>query len=107
MDVNHKSRRDMCEALGVSYSTFTCWVTGQKYPRIDKIEALAKYFGIQKADLIEKEQTEEQGAANETLENIIARLRMNADFRRTVEAVNALDAEKLNGLQQMLLAFMK
>ncbi|WMJ85458.1 helix-turn-helix domain-containing protein [Anaerocolumna sp. MB42-C2] len=53
MELNNKTRNDICSELGVSYSTFTDWVNGNIYPRIDKIEMLAKYFGIEKADLIE------------------------------------------------------
>lgn len=48
-----KTNRDMCAALGVSYSTFYDWVTAVKYPRIDKIEKMANYFGVSKADLVE------------------------------------------------------
>ena len=32
---------------------FTDWVKGNSYPRIDKIELMANYFGISKADLVE------------------------------------------------------
>ncbi len=54
MDINNKTRKDMCSALGVSYSTFTDWVNGNKYPRIDKIEMMANFFHISKADLVEE-----------------------------------------------------
>ncbi len=54
MNKHQKSRNDMCEALGVKYTTFTDWVKGNSYPRIDKIELMANYFGISKADLVEK-----------------------------------------------------
>ena len=53
MNKHQKSRNDMCEALGVKYTTFTDWVKGNSYPRIDKIELMANYFGISKADLVE------------------------------------------------------
>lgn len=54
MNKYEKSRQDMCEALGVKYTTFTDWVKGNAYPRIDKIELMANYFGISKADLVEE-----------------------------------------------------
>ena len=54
MDINGKTRQDMCDALGVKYTTFTDWVKGNTYPRIDKIELMANYFGISKADLVEE-----------------------------------------------------
>ena len=56
MEVKGKSRNDISEALGISYFTVSDWVNGKKYPRMDKVEMLANYFGIQKSDLIEKKE---------------------------------------------------
>ena len=53
MDLHGKTRNEICEALGVKYTTFSDWVNGNSYPRIDKIELLANYFGIEKSDLVE------------------------------------------------------
>lgn len=53
MKANNKTRKDVCEDLGFSYYTFSDWVNGKKYPRMDKVEMLAEYFGILKSDLIE------------------------------------------------------
>lgn len=49
-----KSQSEVAESIGVARSTFTEWIKGNKYPRIDKIELLANYFGILKSDLIEE-----------------------------------------------------
>lgn len=54
MDINDKDRKTVCADLGISYTTFTDWVKGNTYPRIDKIELLANYFGVSKADLVEE-----------------------------------------------------
>ena len=43
----------IAEDIGVAPSTFNEWMKAKKYPRIDKIEMLANYFGILKSDLIE------------------------------------------------------
>ena len=56
MNENNKSRKEVSAALGVSYYTFSDWVNGKKYPRMDKVERLANYFGILKSDLIEDKQ---------------------------------------------------
>lgn len=53
MKLHNKTRNDICEALGIKYTTFTDWVKGNTYPRIDKIELMANYFGIEKSDLVE------------------------------------------------------
>ena len=54
MDINDKDRKTVCADLGISYTTFTDWVKGNTYTRIDKIELLANYFGVSKADLVEE-----------------------------------------------------
>lgn len=46
-------RNKICKDLNIPYNTLTDWINGNVYPRIDKIELLANYFGIQKSDLIE------------------------------------------------------
>lgn len=53
MTLYQKNRRDICKDLGFAYTTFTSWEKGVNYPRIDKIEMIANYFGIEKSDLIE------------------------------------------------------
>lgn len=102
-----KTRRDLAEALGVSYYTITDWVKGKKYPRMDKVEMLANYFGILKSDLIEEKMTDEKEADNEALAGIIVRLRMDGDFMELVKELYALDTEKINSVRQMLQAFNK
>jgi transcriptional regulator with XRE-family HTH domain len=54
IDRSGKTQKDVAEAIGVPPSTFNAWLKAKKYPRIDKIEMLANYFGIKKSDLIEE-----------------------------------------------------
>ena len=49
-----KTRQDISQALNISYYTVSDWVNGKKYPRMDKVEMVAHYFGILKSDLIEE-----------------------------------------------------
>ncbi len=48
-----KDQKVVAAAIGVAPSTLNEWLKAKKYPRIDKIEMLANYFGILKSDLIE------------------------------------------------------
>lgn len=48
-----KTQKELADAIGVSAPTFNEWTSGKKFPRIDKIQKLADYFGILKSDLIE------------------------------------------------------
>ena len=49
-----RDQKEVAETLGVAPSTFNEWMKAKKYPRIDKIEMLANYFGVLKSDLIEE-----------------------------------------------------
>jgi transcriptional regulator with XRE-family HTH domain len=59
MDMHDKNQKDMAEVVGVSTATFSDYINAKKYPRIDKIDILADYFGILKSDLIEDKSQEE------------------------------------------------
>lgn len=104
MDVNGKSRRDVAEAIGVSYYTFTDWVKGKKYPRMDKVEKLAAYFGILKSDLIEEktEEHREMQKKNDTLSDIVIRMQTDEVFMAAVEKLYILDQKKLSSILTLL-----
>lgn len=53
MEKHGKDRNDICRDLGFKYTTFTDWINGNTYPRIDKIELMANYFNVSKSDLVE------------------------------------------------------
>lgn len=57
-----KDQKEIAEIVGVAPSTFNEWVKAKKYPRIDKIEILANYFGILKSDLIEDKPDEQKNS---------------------------------------------
>lgn len=91
MEINGKSRRDVSEAIGVSYYTFSDWVNGKKYPRIGKVEKLAEYFGILKSDLIEdkKEKPTEQDD------------RLSDEMMELIDCIKKLPEDKIQMLLQV------
>lgn len=98
MKQKNKSRKEICDDLNIKYTTFADWYNGNKYPRIDKIELLAKYFNIQKSDLIEnkddinKNLTELTEKNNETIPQIrvIQRAMTNVDENKRNEMLALL-----------------
>ena len=48
------SNQQLCDDLGFKYTTFMDWIKAVTYPRIGKVEAMARYFGCEKSDLIEE-----------------------------------------------------
>ena len=73
LDKSGKDRKEVCNALGFKYSTFCEWVSAKKYPRIDKIELLANYFGILKSDLIEDKGRKSNAEKQPTYDDITIR----------------------------------
>lgn len=53
MTINNVTAADMCKVLNIKPNTFSYWVNAKYYPRIDKIEMMANYFGVSKAALVE------------------------------------------------------
>lgn len=54
MKLKNVTQTELCNTLNLKTNTFSDWVNAKTYPRIDKIELLANYFGIEKSDLIEQ-----------------------------------------------------
>lgn len=54
MNVFNVTQTEICNTLGIKMPTFSDWVNAKTYPRIDKIELMANYFGISKSDLVEE-----------------------------------------------------
>ena len=91
-----KTRQDMCEALGVKYTTFTDWVKANSYPRIDKIELMANYFGISKSDLVEEHTYQpEHYYLNDETRQIAQEVFENPELRSLFDAARDLPPERL------------
>lgn len=57
MTTNNKTQSDLVTDLNSTASTVSDWANGKKYPRVDKMQLLADYFGILKSDLTEEHET--------------------------------------------------
>lgn len=53
MDYNNVKAVDVCNAIDCKANTFSDWIHAKSYPRIDKIEKMARYFNVSKAELVE------------------------------------------------------
>ena len=99
-----QDRKTLAKIWGFPYSTVTDWINGNKYPRIDRIEVMAEYFGVLKSDLIE-ERTPEQLKAkekNDALADIVIRLQTDDDFMAAVSSLYKLDQKKLSSILTLL-----
>lgn len=79
-----KDRKELAEIWGFPYSTVTEWVNAKKYPRIDRLEIMANYFGILKSDLIEDKKPATQQKKPVTDDGLTENQQKLIDFARTV-----------------------
>lgn len=99
-----RSQKELSEIVGVAKSTFNDWMKGKKYPRIDKIEIMADYFGILKSDLIEEKTDEyrEEQKKNDIIADVAIRMQTDEKFMSAVEKLYYLDEKKLSGILTLL-----
>lgn len=103
VDVSGKDRKDIANTLNIPYSTLTDWLNGNKYPRIDNIEKLAKYFGVSKSDLIED--FDKKRKDNDALATIIVKLRMDDELLEITKRIVSLEKSQINSLSCLLNSF--
>ena len=59
LTIRGKTQNDLVRDLEITASTVSDWANGKKYPRVDKMQMFADYFGILKSDLTEEHQESE------------------------------------------------
>lgn len=107
MERSGKTQKVLAEIINVSTSTFNDWVNAKAYPRIDKIELLANYFGILKSDLIEDKSADHRQIQkkNNTLAGIILKMQEDEELLKMVETLSNLGFEKREAVKSVLNAF--
>lgn len=95
MEQKGKNRTEICNDLGIKYTTFSDWINGNTYPRIDKIELLANYFGVTKADLVEAHNNSIKSTKSEEIENLNNKI---ASQEQALNEIVSLFANMLNDI---------
>lgn len=84
---NKKTQADLVADLKLNKSTVSTWANGTKMPRMNKIEQLANYFGVEKSDLIEaKSDTNEQYYNDPHVSEYAQAVKDNPDLRLLFDA---------------------
>lgn len=105
MDKNNKKQSDLITDLGFSSSTISNWCTGEKLPRMDKVQILADYFNINKSDLLEdKEDLEEDNTyyLNEDAKDMAQFLYENPDYKVLFDASRKVKKEDIAFVKEMI-----
>lgn len=105
MNKNNKKQSDLINDLGFSSSTISNWCTGEKLPRMDKVQILADYFHINKSDLLEDKSTsneEETYYLNDDARDMAQFLYENPDYKVLFDASRKVKKEDIDFVKQMI-----
>lgn len=105
MNLNNKEQIDLINDLGFNKSSVSTWCNGTRLPRMDKVEALAKYFGIKRSDLIEDANDIESKNAyylNNESKEAAQFLYENPDYKILFDATRKIKPEDINVVKQLL-----
>ena len=95
----------LAKKIGVSPATISNWCNGIKLPRMDKVDALANYFGIRRSDLmVEKNDQPEEPTyyLDEDAREAAEFLHKNPDYKVLFDASRKVKKEDIEFVKQML-----
>ena len=95
MDKRGIDRNKICTDLGFKYTTFTDWVKGNTYPRIDKIEMMANYFDVSKSDLVERYDENKPYYANLEITQFAQALQNSPYANNLITSITDLSEEEM------------
>lgn len=105
MELNGKEQIDLINDLGFNKSAVSTWCNGTRLPRMDKVDALAKYFGIKRSDLIEdRSDIEESYYVNPDTAKIAQEIFESKELSLLFDAARDAEPEDLQTIHTMLLA---
>ena len=101
-----KKQVDIASDIGVSPQTSNTWVKGIAIPRMNKIQALADYFGVSKSDLVDNKPDEEYYIDPRTAE-IAQEIKDSRELSALFDVQRGMSPEDLQTVYQLALALKK
>lgn len=91
LDSKRMNPHQFADTMGFKYTTVMNWIKANSYPRIDKIELMAMYFGVDKSDLVEEYNPikEKQSTTKQILDDVFGKL----ESRRQEKVLDFAQAE--------------
>ena len=97
-----KTQNDLVRDFGYRASTVSDWCNGKKLPRMDKIQALADYFGVEKSDLIEDKPKNDKYYLNPETASIAEQIYNDPNLRVLFDAARDSSPENMRLVAEML-----
>ena len=110
LEMREKKAIDLAKDLEIPKSAISQYLSGYRTIKDSKrIYVIAKYLDVSEAWLmgydVPMERTYEK--TNDTITDIVLRLRTDSEFLSVVETLNDLDAEQLQSMKSLMSAFLK
>lgn len=110
MEICNKKQADIINDLGINKSAISTWINGTRMPRMDKVQALADYFGINKSDLLEDKGTQEEDNSyyiDEDAKELAQFLFKNPEYKVLFDAAKDVSADDLEMVKTIIDKFKK
>lgn len=106
MTLNEKTQIDIINDLGFNKSSVSTWCNGTRLPRMDKVDTLAKYFGIKRSDLIEDKTSHQDDGyyLNKETAKAAQEIFENKELRALFDAARDATPDDLRTTYDMLMA---
>lgn len=103
------NKREMSERLGIPYTTYNNYETGQREPGSNFLIKFSQEFDVSIDYIMENQPKQIIGVIkkNDTIADIILRLRSDDNFKEVVIDLSKLSAEQIVAVKTFLSAFKK
>lgn len=103
LSLNGYKQADLARYMNVSTATTAKWCTGQTMPRIDKIQSICNWLGVEKADLLnEHAAPTEQYYIDKDARELAEFLHENPKYKILFDSYRKVKPEDIEFIKQMI-----
>ncbi len=103
LQANDKTQLDLANHLGVSTSAVSAWCRGLKTPRMDKVDAMCKYFGIKRSDLMEEKSSKiDSYYLDDEARNLAEFLYSNPEYKVLFDATRKVKKDDIQFVKELI-----
>ena len=101
--LNGFKQADLARHMGVSTATTAKWCTGQTLPRIDKIQSICNWLGIEKEDLLnERPDPTEEYYIDKDARELAEFLHKNPKYKILLDSFRKVKPEDIDFVKQLI-----
>lgn len=103
LELNGYSQADLARHMHVSTASTAKWCTGQSIPRIDKIQSICNWLGIEKSDLLEDKHGQKSQYYLDSESMAAAEfLHKNPEYKVLFDATRKVKPEDIEFVREMI-----